>query len=135
MPGPSMRLVERFYQEVWNQADEAVAREILAHDFQFRASLGLEMSGVDAFISYMRSIHAALSDYTCTILDLIEQDDRAAARLRFAGRHRGEFLGVAPTGREIAWSGAAFFTVKDGRIASLWVLGDVKAIKQQLGHE
>ena len=32
-------LVERFYNEVWNQADEKVAREILAKDCKFLGSL------------------------------------------------------------------------------------------------
>jgi predicted ester cyclase len=126
-------LVERFYHEVWNRADEAVAREILHSDFRFRASLGSEKRGPDGFIEYMRLIHAALSGYTCTIEEIIEQEHRAAARLRFAGLHRGPFFGVAPTGREIAWSGAAFFVTDGNRIASLWVLGDVDAVRRQLG--
>jgi predicted ester cyclase len=127
------RLVERFYNEVWNRADEAVAYDILHHDFRFRASLGPEKQGPDGFIEYMRLIHKALSGYTCTIQDIIEQDGRVAARLRFAGLHVGTFFGVAPTAREIAWSGAAFFTTDGARITSLWVLGDVDAVKQQLG--
>jgi predicted ester cyclase len=127
------RLVERFYQEVWNKADEAVAGEILHPDFHFRASLGLERLGLAGFVDYMRSIHAALADYTCVIEDLIATERRAAARLRFCGIHRGPFFGVAPTSREISWSGAAFFTTDRSRITELWVLGDIDAVKRQLG--
>jgi predicted ester cyclase len=133
MPISPARLVERFYHEVWNKADEAGARAILDPDFRFRASLGPEKRGPDGFIEYLRLIHAALSGYTCTIEEMIEQGDHAAVRLRFAGLHRGVFFGVAPTGREIAWSGAAFFTTNGNRITHLWVLGDVDAVKQQLG--
>jgi predicted ester cyclase len=127
------RLVERFYDEVWNQADEAAAGEILHPDFRFRASLGLERLGLAGFIDYMRSIHAALENYTCVIDDLIETERRAAVRLRFRGIHRGPFFGVAPTRQEITWSGAAFFTTDRSRITELWVLGDVDAVKRQLG--
>ena len=127
------QLIERFYHEVWNRADEAPAHEILAPDFRFRGSLGPEKRGVAGFIEYMRTVHAALADYTCTILEIIEQGERAAVRLRFAGVHRGPFFGVEPTGREIAWAGAAFFGFSGGRIAELWVLGDVDAVKAQLG--
>ena len=126
------QLVERFYAEVWNCADEAVAHEILAPDFRFRASLGLETIGLSGFIGYMRSIHAALGSYTCTIIEMVEQADRVAARMRFSGLHRAEFLGVEATGREIVWSGAAFFRIKENAISELWVLGDVGAVKQQL---
>jgi predicted ester cyclase len=125
-------LVERFYHEVWNRADESVAREILHLDFRFRASLGPERRGPDGFIDYMRSIHAALADYTCIIDDLVVNRDRAAARLTFKGIHRGRFFSVDPTGREIGWSGAAFFTTDGRQIVELWVLGDVDSVKRQL---
>jgi predicted ester cyclase len=125
-------LVERFYFEVWNRADEKVAREILHPGFRFRASLGPERMGPGGFIDYMRSIHAALADYTCVIDDLIVADKRAAARMTFKGLHRGRFFDVEPTGREIRWAGGAFFTTDEIQIVDLWVLGDVDSVKQQL---
>jgi steroid delta-isomerase-like uncharacterized protein len=129
------RLVERFYQEVWNKPDEAVAREILAPGFRFRASLGPERRGRDGFIGYLRSVRAALPDFECIIDDLVESDGRAAARMRFRGVHRGEFFGVPATGREVLWSGAAFFTTDGSQITELWVLGDIDAVKRQLGAD
>jgi steroid delta-isomerase-like uncharacterized protein len=128
-------LVERFYDVVWNKADERAAREILARDFVFRASLGPELRGPDGFIAYLRSVHAALEDFTCTIEDLIATEDRAAAKMRFTGTHRAKFFGIEATGRPIKWSGAAFFTAGGGRISELWVLGDVEAVMRQLMPE
>jgi steroid delta-isomerase-like uncharacterized protein len=128
-------LVERFYHAVWNKADEAEARKILKPDFRFRASLGPELRGPGGFIAYLRSVHAALENFTCIIEEVIETDDRAAARMSFTGRHRGTMFGIAPTGRDIAWSGAAFFRIEDGMIAELWVLGDVEAVRRQLEPE
>jgi steroid delta-isomerase-like uncharacterized protein len=128
-------LIERFYHVVWNEADEGAARQILHPDFVFRASLGPELRGPDGFIAYLRSVHAALENFVCTIEELIESEERAVARMLFRGIHRGEFFGVAPTGRDVAWSGAAFFKIKDGLIAELWVLGDVDALKRQLMPE
>ncbi len=126
-------LVERFYNEVWNRADEAVAREILVEDFRFRGSLGLEKRGPDDFIAYMRSVHQALGNYVCIIEDLIASEDKVAARMLFKGKHQAEFFGVEATGSEVAWAGAAFFRTKDARIAELWVLGDIDSVKGQLG--
>lgn len=128
-------LVERFYDVVWNRADEAEARRILKPDFRFRASLGPELRGPGGFIAYLRSVHAALENFTCTIEELIEMPDRAAARMRFRGRHRGKMFGIDATGRDIAWSGAAFFTCEEGMIAELWVLGDIEAVRRQLEPE
>jgi steroid delta-isomerase-like uncharacterized protein len=128
-------LVERFYHVVWNHADEGEARRILHPDFIFRASLGPQLRGPDGFIAYLRSVHAALENFICDIEELIEADERAVAKILFHGIHRGPFFGVAPTGREVAWSGAAFFKTKDDLITELWILGDIDAVKRQLMPE
>lgn len=125
-------LVERFYHQVWNGADEGVARKILHADVNFRGSLGAVEHGPEGFISYLRLIHAALSGYTCTILEMIEEGSRVAARLSFAGVHTGVFLGASPTGRKITWNGAAFFATDRGKISEVWVLGDLEALRRQL---
>ncbi len=127
-------LVQRFYDEVWNRADENVAREILAEDFRFRGSLGPEKVGQDGFIAYMRSVHRALGSYRCIIEDCVVAEDRVACRMLFTGVHQAEFFGVAATGREISWAGAAFFRIRNDCIAELWVLGDIEGIKAQLGE-
>jgi predicted ester cyclase len=132
MSATPRKLVERFYDMVWNQADEAEARRILDAHFRFRGSLGPELRGPDGFIAYHRAVHAALENFTCIVDDLIETPDRAAARVSFHGRHRAQFFGIAPTGKEIHWSGAAFFRVAFGKITELWVLGDVEAVRRQL---
>ena len=62
-----------------------------------------------------------------------DNSECGAARLRFSGVHRAMFFGIPPTGREIVWSGAAFFHIISLQIISLWVLGDVDAVKRQLG--
>jgi steroid delta-isomerase-like uncharacterized protein len=128
-------LVERFYHVVWNQADEAEARQILKPDFRFRASLGPELRGPGGFIAYLRSVRAALENFTCTIEELIATEDRAAARMSFRGTHRGKMFGIEATGRDIRWSGAAFFKMDGGLVTELWVLGDIEAVRRQLRPE
>jgi steroid delta-isomerase-like uncharacterized protein len=130
--GGSRDLVQAFYDVVWNRGDEAMARRILAADFAFRGSIGLEKRGPDGFIDYMRLIRGALSGYRCEIVVLIADADRAAARMRFRGNHTGTFLGFAPTGRPIEWAGAAFFRFADDQIVELWVLGDTQELRHQL---
>jgi len=133
MTSSPRELVDRFYDDVWNRADEDVARDILAEDFRFRGSLGPEKVGPDGFIAYMRSVHRALGDYVCIIEECISTGDRVACRMLFKGKHQAEFFGVAATGQDIAWAGAAFFRTENERIAELWVLGDIDSVKAQLG--
>ena len=135
MPVTPEELVKRFYHEVWNTADATVAREILHTGFRFRGSLGPEKFGPEGFIAYMRAVHTALASYTCIIDDIVATEGRAAVRLTFRGQHQREFFGIAATGKQIEWAGAAFFTCDDRQITELWVLGDIDAIRRQLGAE
>ena len=129
----SQNLVERFYNDIWNRQDFIVADAILAPDFRFRGSLGSETIGIPAFLAYVESVHAALADYRCTIEEIVADEVHAAARMGFAGIHRAPLFGVEATGRHVRWAGAAFFRIAAARIVSLWVLGDVEGLKQQLG--
>ena len=51
--------------------------------------------------------------------------------MRFVGALAAYFFGVPATGRAIEWAGAAFFSTDGIQITSLWVLGDVDALKAQ----
>ena len=57
---------------------------------------------------------------------------KAFAKMLFSGVHRAEFLSYARTQRRVEWAGAALFTFRDGKIADLWVLGDMHHLLQQL---
>lgn len=126
-------LIERFYSDIWNRRDFGAADEILSADFRFRGSLGSETAGIPAFLDYVKSVHAALADYSCVIDELIAADASTAARMTFSGTHRGPLFGVPATGKTVSWTGAAFFHAAGHRIQSLWVLGDVDGLKRQLG--
>ena len=126
-------LVRVFYERAWNAWDDSVVERILAPDFLFRGSLGDEVHGRDGWRGYRDRIRAGVPDFHNEIVDLVVAEDRAAARLRYRGHHRGPLLGVPGTGNPIDYAGAAFFTARDGRLTEAWVLGDLDALRRQLG--
>lgn len=126
-------LVRRFYDDMWNRWDEDLARDILSPDLDFRGSIGLHVTGHDGFIGYMRLIRTAFPDFHNEIVDLVADGDRVAARLSYTGTHEGPFLDHTATGRRIEYAGAAFFSVVEGRIAGVWVLGDTLALMRGIG--
>lgn len=128
-----MQAVRRFYEAIWNAGDVSAISEVLAPDVRFRGSLGALSTGHAGFADYVRSVTEALGGYRCDIRSLVVQDDEAAARMLFSGIHRCPFLGFAPTGRRVAWDGAAFFRFAGLRIQEIWVLGDLQGLYRQLG--
>jgi steroid delta-isomerase-like uncharacterized protein len=125
-------LVEQFYERIWNAGEEGAAAELLADRFVFRGSLGSSAEGREQFLDYVRSVRGSLAEYRCEILDCVSEDRQAFARMRFSGRHVGPFRGHAPTGKVVAWHGAALFSFDRGVIAGLWVLGDLNGLDDVL---
>ena len=127
------RLVRRFYHDLWNRWDDEGVEELLHEDFTFRGSLGTETRGRDEWRSYRDAVRAGSSDFHNEILDLVADGDRAAAKLRYTGSHTGPLAGLPATGRRFSYAGAAFFTGDARQLTSAWVLGDLTALREQLG--
>jgi predicted ester cyclase/ribosomal protein S18 acetylase RimI-like enzyme len=132
MPTGIAALVHRFYALLWNEWDDSEVDEVLAEDFAFRGSLGTETTGRDEWRSYRDTIRQGAPDFHNNLVDLIAYGDRAAARLLYSGHHHGRLAGIEPTGRKFEYAGAAFFTEREGKLASAWVLGDLEALRRQL---
>jgi len=128
-------LICRFFEEMWNPWNFAKADELLAPDITFRGTLGTELKGRGAFRDYMRKVQAAFPDFHNSIVQMTAEDDRVVARTFYTGTHCGEIFGVAPTGKKIGYSGAAFFRIAEGKVIEGWVLGDLLSVVRQLGAE
>ena len=126
-------LVRRFYDTLWNRWHDEAVDGLLAEDFVFRGSLGTETVGLEAWRRYRDSVRAGSSDFHNEVVTVIDAGDRAAARLMYTGTHDGVLLGLPATGRRFSYAGAAFFTAAGGRLTSAWVLGDLTALRAQLG--
>lgn len=125
-------LIRVFYGELWNRWNDEAVDELLAEEFTFRGSLGDEVRGRSGFRAYRDRVRGAFDDFHNEIVELVVDGDRAAARLRYTGRHAGEVLGVPATGRSISYHGAAFFRTAGPRITEVWVLGDLDGLHRQL---
>lgn len=124
--------VRKFYEILWNAHDKRAIPKVLHEKVTFRGSLGQEKQGYDGFAEYVDMIHGALGDYRCVIEDIVAEEQKVFAKVRFAGIHQGDFLGHRPTLRRVTWVGCALFTFEGDRVKDVWVLGDLKELEGQL---
>ncbi len=125
-------LVKAFYDRIWNSGDLSAIDALIAEDFSFHGSLGVELSGRYAFKEYVRTLRSSLSEYHCAILQCVAEEIYAFAKMQFSGIHRGPFRGFTPTGQHVSWLGAALFRFSKDAIADLWVLGDLQNLDAML---
>jgi steroid delta-isomerase-like uncharacterized protein len=129
------RLVRRYYEEMWNRWDFALADELIAEQIAFRGSLGDSVRGREGFKEYVRAVRRAFPDFHNRVEEFIAEGDRVAARLTYTGTHTGALFGIAPTGRRVSYAGVALFRIASGQIAEGWVLGDLHNLIGQLRDE
>lgn len=63
---------------------------------------------------------------------MIGEGDRVVVRVTGRGTHRGEFQGIAPTGRQVSATGVGIARIVDGRIAESWAAYDALGLLDQL---
>lgn len=84
--------------------------------------------------AYFRTLFAAIPDVRLEIQALLEQGDDVFVRWHLTGTHGGApFQGIVPSGRRVAIDGVDHFVVRDGRIASNFVVYDQMQFARQIG--
>lgn len=131
----ALTIVQRFYDEIWNQGNLDLIAELCDPQMTFRGSLGASIQGQRGFANYVQMVRGALDRYSCQLQDTVVENNRVFARMRFSGIHRDEFLGYPATEKHVEWVGAALFTIDTDRITDLWVLGDIYGLRQLLDRQ
>lgn len=75
----------------------------------------------------------AFPDLVVTLEDQTAEGDKVVSRYTGRGTRRGEFLGIAPTGREVELSGVTIFRLRGGNIVEGWDFYDGLGLLRQLG--
>lgn len=89
---------------------------------------GLEI----ALANFQRNVTSALTDMRSTEETVVEGTDTVVIRSLIEATHSGTFLGIAPTGRRVAFEAVDMLRVADHRIVWRYLLFDLYGIQQQL---
>jgi steroid delta-isomerase-like uncharacterized protein len=123
----------RRYLEILNarrpdMLDEVVSPDFVGHDLPHGF-----LAGREGLKQYRSMLDHAFPDFEAVLQDIVAEDDRVAARVRMHGHHRGEFAGVAATGRLVNTELFEIVRIHHGKIAERWLLRDRLAEMLQLG--
>ena len=75
---------------------------------------------IDTFEETFSEARAAFPDLNVTVEEVMAEGDRVAARVTMRGTHRGEFPGIAPTGKRVEVRVMDMFRISDGKIVEHW---------------
>jgi steroid delta-isomerase-like uncharacterized protein len=130
------KAVIRRWIEAFNERDLQGEADVLAPGFVAHvpdAPAPLDLEGLEAWRQFSGPFVEAFPDLRLTVQDIAAEGDTVAARVAFRGTHRGEFQGLPPTGKEVAFSSMEFNRVVDGKVEEHWVEINLLGLVQQLG--
>lgn len=127
----NLRIVRRFFDEVWSQGNYAVADELLAENHVHHLGED-ELRGPAAVKEFAASLRSAFPDLRVSIEDEVADAGKVAIRWTASGTHSGQFAGVEATGRPVHYGGIDMVHLRAGRIVEIWVQADAASLMEQL---
>jgi len=128
------RIVRRSFEELFSQGDLRVADEVFAPEYVGHDPvLPHELHGPDEFKQFVRMYRSAFPDLQLTVEDQIAEGDLVVTRFTARGTHRGELMGIPPTGNCVAITGISIDRIANGKSVESWTNYDVMTMMQQLG--
>ena len=121
-------IVRGYMNEVVNKGNLAAFDSYISTDVVFNNSKGLKQQ-----LAGIQVIRSAFPNFQLVIEDQIAEGDKVVTRVTFQGTHRGEYRGVAPTGKQVRYAGIAIDRIVDGKVVEMWHVADTLSLLQQIG--
>jgi predicted ester cyclase len=88
---------------------------------------------LDSWKALVAEFHQAFSKSSMRVLMQIAERDHVATRWEITATHTGDFMGAAPTWKDVTWTGIQIDRFKDGKIVESWVDWDKYRFLQGIG--
>jgi steroid delta-isomerase-like uncharacterized protein len=127
-------LVRQLVEQVFGQGNISQVDELVAPDFLEREALPAGIpGGREGLKQLTATLRSAFPDFKARIDDILADGDKVVVRQTWTGTHKGEFMGIPPTGRNISVEVIDIIRLADGKFVEHWGVMDAMAMMQQLG--
>ncbi len=126
----------RAFVDAINAQDWPRVLGLLASDFKRHSTAAGEpaVRSAQELVAYLQAEFVTFPDARETLLDLVAEADKVAARHRFRGTQLGPMGSYPPSGEVLEATYIAIYRMEDERIAEAWAEWDNLAGLKQLGH-
>ena len=127
------RIARRTYEEIFPACDVDALREVVDADAIGHGARPDEPPGFEGVKRTMLWLGRVFADQRWEIHQMVSEGDTVVIRCTHHGRHVGDLMGIAPTGREVAYDYIHILRFKDGKSVEHWGLRDDMTLMRQLG--
>jgi predicted ester cyclase len=127
------REVLAFLRDVIDEHHGDHAARYLTKDMEWHGGTVGTVKGRADVAGLFAGVVASLPNSHIVVQDIFGQGDQVAVRVTVSGTQKGALLGIPASGRNIHWTGEDLYTLRDGKISSIWAGDDWTAILYYTG--
>ena len=127
-------LAEKWILEGWNQnRNQDIIGEIFAEDWKDgNPTFANQPKGLEGAMYYVNAYRKIFTDIHFTLTHVVAEEDYVCFRFTAEATHQSEFMGIAPTGKRVKFSGIVIHRIENGKFAESWNEIDLLGIQSQL---
>ena len=126
-------LIRRLYEEALNKGNLEVVDEIIAPNYIRHGLAPGTLSGPESTKQVFVMMRTAFPDTHVTVEDQVVEGDKAVHRVTLRGTHKGNFMDIAPTNKQVEATAIIIDRISGGKVMETWAEVDMMGMMQQLG--
>jgi predicted ester cyclase len=128
-------IVKRYVEEEAKGNLLRIIDEIITPDVVYHYPNNNNVRGLEAIKQASPIFRKAFPDLKVIVELQTAKGDLVATRYRFNATQKGEWMGIAPTGKELSYTAIEIARISNGKIAEAWIELDQLGFMEQLGME
>ena len=126
-------LARRIIEEIITGGNMSVADELVALDWVGNPTPPGIPPGREGLKLVVTMYRSAFPDMKTTIHDIIAEGDKVVVRMTHSATHKGEFMGIPPTGKSVSFGEISILRFAESKNVEFWGQTDSMGMMQQLG--
>ena len=134
MSADNKSIARRAMDELWTKGNLAAVDQLYSENCVFH-DLGSpeDIRGRESLKQFARMYRTACPDLQCTLEEIVAEGDKVAIRWVSRGTHRGDLMGIAPTGKQVTFRGIQMQRIAKGKIEEEWAGFNTLGALQEIG--
>lgn len=122
----------RFWEEVFNGRELSLIEELFTTDWVYHGVGGQKIYGMKGLKEFLTDYYSAFPDIQVKVENLVAEGDKVVSHVTSRGTHKGELMGIAPTGKQVTVPVICISRFVGGKIVEDWEMIDLFGMMQQL---
>jgi steroid delta-isomerase-like uncharacterized protein len=127
-------IARRYFEELWNRKNVALADELFAPNCLLQDPVTPNLERGPAGVKQDYNIYnTAFPDSQFTIENIVAEGDQVAIRWSVRGIHKGALQNIAATNKNVTTTGISLMRIVNNKIQEMVTNWDALGLMQQLG--